>query len=131
MIEGTVFAKLKMGTGPMYVVNYKTREAKAVEMEGAKDVTVRWLIGRQTGARTYAMRLFEIASGGIVPIHTHEEEHEIFILKGEAKLIGDMEGIAKKNDVVFVPSMQPHGYDNTHGKETFRFICVIPLLGQE
>jgi len=115
----------------MYVVNYKTRELKDVEMAGAEKVTVRWLIGRQTGAKTYAMRLFEIAPGGIVPLHDHPEEHEIFVLKGEAKLIGDLEGTAKKDDVVYVPSNVPHGYDNREGKEIFRFICVIPLLNDE
>ncbi|MBE0525406.1 cupin domain-containing protein [Candidatus Thorarchaeota archaeon] len=115
----------------MYVVNYKTREVKDVELAGAQKVTVRWLIGRLTGAKTYAMRLFEIAPGGIVPLHNHAEEHEIFVLKGEAKLIGELEGIAKKDDVVYVPSNAPHGYDNTEGKEVFRFICVIPLLNEE
>ncbi|MGY5858630.1 MAG: cupin domain-containing protein [Candidatus Thorarchaeota archaeon] len=112
----------------MYVVNYKKRELKDVEMAGSQKVTVRWLVGRQTGAKTYAMRLFEIAPGGIIPLHTHQEEHQIFVLNGKAKLIGEVEGFAKKDDAVFVPSMEPHGYDNTEGKEIFRFICVIPLL---
>lgn len=115
----------------MYVVNYKEREQKDVEMAGSEKVTVRWLIGRQNGAKTYAMRLFEIAPGGIVPLHNHPEEHEIFVLNGEAKLIGDLERIAKKDDVVYVPSNEPHGYDNKEGKEIFRFICVIPLLNGE
>jgi quercetin dioxygenase-like cupin family protein len=115
----------------MYVVNYKQRESKDVEMAGSQKVTVRWLIGRQTGARTYAMRLFEIAPGGFIPIHTHEEEHEIFVLHGKAKVHGSHEGVAKKDDVVYVPSNEPHGYDNRDGKEIFRFICVIPLLNKD
>lgn len=115
----------------MYVVNYKQREAKDVELAGAKQVTVRWLIEKQTGARTYAMRLFEIAPGGIVPLHSHPEEHEIFVLKGEVKLLGDITGVAKKDDIVYVPSNGPHGYDNTEGTDVFRFICVIPLLSNE
>lgn len=117
--------------GLMYVVNYNKRELKDVEMAGSQKVTVRWLIGRQTGAKTYAMRIFEIAPGGIVPLHTHPEEHEIFVLNGKAKIIGELGGIAKKDDVVFVPSNEPHGYDNTEGKDIFRFICVIPLLNGE
>ncbi len=115
----------------MYVVNYKKRELKDVEMAKSQKVTMRWLVGRQTGAKTYAMRIFEIAPGGIVPLHTHLEEHEIFVLHGKAKIIGDIGGIAKKDDVVFVPSNEPHGYDNTDGSEIFRFICVIPLLNGE
>lgn len=115
----------------MYVVNYKERDLKDVEMAGSQKVTVRWLVGRQTGARTYAMRLFEIAPGGFIPIHGHEEEHEIFVLHGKAKVIGKSEGTAKKDDVVYVPPNEPHGYDNREGKEVFRFICVIPLLNKE
>jgi len=100
-------------------------------MPGAKNTTMRWLIGKQTGAKTYAMRLFEIGPGGIIPVHEHPEEHEIFILKGEAKLLGDIQGVAKKDDVVYVPSNVSHGYDNTEGTDVFRFICVIPLLNNE
>ena len=77
------------------------------------------------------MRIFEIAPGGIIPLHNHIEEHEIFVLNGKAKIIGDLGGIAKKDDVIFVPSNEPHGYDNTEGKDIFRFICVIPILNDE
>ena len=116
----------------MYVINYKEREETAVELAGSKNMTVRWLIGRYTGASTYAMRHFEIKPGGIFPLHTHEEEHENFVLEGEAKVLGELEGtVAKKDDVVFVPSNLPHGYDNTEGTKSFRFICVIPLLNKE
>jgi quercetin dioxygenase-like cupin family protein len=115
----------------MYVVDYHDRDVLEVDLKGSKNVTVRWLIGKRTGALNYAMRLFEIAPGGIVPLHNHDEEHEIFVLNGEAKILGSNEGHAKKDDVVFVPPKQQHGYDNTDGKEIFRFICVIPLLGKD
>ena len=113
----------------MYVINYKEREETPVELAGSRDMTVRWLIGRNTGAKTYSMRHFEIKPGGIIPLHSHKEEHEIFVLEGEAKVLGGEEGtVAKKDDVVFVPSNLLHGYDNTEGKKSFRFICCIPLL---
>jgi quercetin dioxygenase-like cupin family protein len=116
----------------MFVVNFREREETAVEFANSKKTYVRWLVGRNTGAKTYAMRHFEIKPGGIVPLHSHDEEHEIFVLEGEAKVIGGKKGaVAKKDDVIFVPSNLPHGYDNTEGKESFRFICVIPLLKKE
>ncbi|MHA2210657.1 MAG: cupin domain-containing protein, partial [Candidatus Thorarchaeota archaeon] len=100
-----------------------------VSLPGAIKTTMRWLIGKRTGANTYAMRYFEMQPGGIIPIHTHDEEHEIFILNGEAKVLGDCDkDVARKDDVVFIPADHPHGYDNTDGKEVFSFICVIPLL---
>ena len=116
----------------MFVVNFKERDEVPVELSGSKNVTMRWLVGKQTGAKTYAMRYFEMKPGGIIPLHSHHEEHEIFILEGEAKVLGGEDGaVAKKDDVVFVPPDQPHGYDNTHGSEAFRFICVIPLLEKD
>jgi quercetin dioxygenase-like cupin family protein len=75
------------------------------------------------------MRLFEIGPGGKIPTHSHPEEHEIFILSGEAELLGAPEHLmVKKDDVVFISPGEAHGYDNSRGKDAFRFICVIPLL---
>ncbi len=116
----------------MYVINFREREESSVSLPGAKKTTVRWLIGRRTGAITYAMRYFEIQPGGIVPAHSHTEEHQIFVLEGEAKLLGDCEAdVAKKDDVVFIPPDFHHGYDNAEGSEPFKFICVIPLKEKE
>lgn len=116
----------------MYAINYEQREEVVVELAGCTDTTMRWLVGRNTGAKTYAMRRFKIQPGGKIPLHTHPEEHEIFILQGEAKLLGALEGkTAKKDDVIFVPSDEPHGYDNTEGTEPLIFICVIPLLKKD
>ena len=115
----------------MYTINYHEREEQPVDMAGAEKMTVRWLVGKNTGAKTYAMRMFRVAPGGIIPRHTHDEEHQIFILEGEAKILGATEdSIAKKDDTVFIPSNEPHGFDNREGKTDFRFICVIPLLDQ-
>jgi quercetin dioxygenase-like cupin family protein len=116
----------------LYIVNYREREEHEVTLAQSKKTTMRWLVGKSTGARTYAMRRFEVAPGGIIPLHNHEEEHEIFILNGSAKVLGGSEGaVAQKDDVVYVPPNEPHGYDNTEGKEPFSFICVIPLLDKE
>ena len=116
----------------MYVINFKEREQEEVTMAESEKTTVRWLIGRRSGAKTYAMRLFEIAPGGRIPLHQHDEEHEIFILKGKAKVLGGSEETyARKDDVVFIPSNEEHGYDNTDSSEPFQFICVIPLLKKD
>ncbi len=116
----------------MHVFNYEEIELEDVSLPGAKKVKMSGLLGRKVGAQRYAMRYFEMAPGGIIPLHTHPEEHEIFILSGEAKVLGESpKDVAVKDDAVFIPSMVPHGYDNTEGKEPFRFICVIPYLPKE
>ena len=116
----------------MYVVNFREREVHEVTLADSTKTTMRWLVGKSTGARTYAMRHFEIAPGGVIPLHSHDEEHEIFILTGKAKVLGGPEGVvAQKDDIVYVAPNEPHGYDNTEGKVPFTFICVIPLLEKE
>ena len=116
----------------MFVFNYEERELEDVSLPGAEKAKMRWLIGRKAGATTYAMRYFELHPGGIIPLHTHPEEHEIFILSGSAKVLGTApKDNAKTDDVVFIPSMEPHGYDNKNGTEIFRFICVIPLIKRD
>lgn len=116
----------------MYVFNYEEKELEDVSLPGAEKAKMRWLIGRKIGAQRYAMRYFEIQAGGIIPLHSHPEEHEIFVLSGESKVLGESpKDVAVKDDAMFIPSMIPHGYDNTEGTETFRFICVIPYLPKE
>jgi len=59
-------------------------------LKGTKGCTLRWLIAEKDGAEHYAMRLFELKPGGLIPVHSHDDtEHEIYILKGTAALDDD------------------------------------------
>ena len=101
-------------------------KAQKVDMPGAKEVTVRWLITKETGAENFAMRLFEMNSGGHTPLHTHDWEHEIYILDGKGIVKGgDDEKEFKKGDVIFIPQNERHQLRNT-GEDEVRFLCLIP-----
>jgi quercetin dioxygenase-like cupin family protein len=116
----------------VYVISSKKREELPVAVQGTEKATFRWLIDRSSGAKTYGLRLFEIQPGGIVPLHQHPEEHEIFVISGKADVMSSSGSTpARKDDVVFIPSNMVHGVDNRKGKEAFKFICVIPLLSKE
>ena len=112
----------------MIIKNFKDVKAEPVTTAGATKTTIRWLITKKDGANGYAMRLFEMEPGAVIPSHSHDfEQHEIFVLEGTAKVkSGDNEVVAKKGDVLFVPVGEPHSYIND-GKEPFKFICVIPV----
>lgn len=107
-------------------VHYTDVEAEIVDVEGAKDAKIRWLITKKDGAENFTMRLFDLSPGGQTPLHQHDWEHEVFIVSGSGEL-RDKEGKEsfKQGDVIFVPSMQWHQFANT-GKELLQFICVIP-----
>jgi len=67
----------------MKIADYKEIKAEPVDFEDAKDVKVRWLISDKDKAPNFAMRLFEVGPGRHSPLHTHNWEHEVFILEGD------------------------------------------------
>ena len=110
----------------MKLFHYQDVEAKEAE-EGASRLKVRWLITKDTGARNFAMRLFEMEPGGFSPFHNHPWEHEVFILQGEGTVIG--EGYERKfrdGMVIFIPSNEKHQFKNS-GKKDVKFLCLIPI----
>ncbi|HID15270.1 MAG TPA: cupin domain-containing protein, partial [Candidatus Atribacteria bacterium] len=56
-------------------------------VEGAKDITIRWLVTKDIGAPTFEFRYFEVQPGGHSPLHRHSWEHGVFIVKGKALAI--------------------------------------------
>lgn len=111
----------------MKILNYQDIEPSPVNMEGAKDVTIRWLISKEDGAPLFAMRLFIIKPGGHTPLHTHDNEHEVFILEGEGTVWKEGEDVPfTQGTAVFVPPGEKHRFRNT-GTGDLRFICMVPI----
>ena len=101
-------------------------EAKVVETEGAEGVTMRMLIGPDDKAPTFNMRLFEVAPGGYTPRHTHDWEHEVYVLAGEGVVLenGRDKPITAGN-CIYVPPNEDHQFRNT-GSENLKFLCLVP-----
>ena len=107
------------------VFPYTDVEAKEAD-DGASKLKVRWLITKDIGAPNFAMRLFEMQPGGYSPLHTHDWEHEVFILEGDGTVVGkEGEKKFKPGDAVFVPPNEKHQFKNT-GKKLAKFICLVP-----
>jgi len=111
----------------MDIKYYKDVGARPVDIEGAKEVKVRWLISQKEGAPNFAMRLFEVGPGGYSPLHTHNWEHEVFVLEGEGVAAdGEKETQIKSGTVVYVAPEEKHQFKNT-GSDTLKFLCLIPI----
>ena len=107
-------------------VHYTDIELEEPDEEGIKNLKIRWLISKKDGAKNFAMRLFEIKPGGHSPLHQHDWEHEVFLLDGEGvRRDKNSEKPVKQGDVFFIPPMEWHQFANT-GKETMKFLCLIP-----
>ena len=71
----------------MIVEKSEAVEKSRVELEGVKGVWIRWLIGEDSGAPNFFLRLFEVEPGGHTPFHSHPFEHEVYVLSGEGRII--------------------------------------------
>jgi len=110
----------------MKVFSYTDIEPQNAD-SGAEKVKVRWLITKEMGAPNFAMRLFEIGRGGCSPYHSHDWEHEVFILEGEGKLVTEKEPKKfKQGDVVFVLPNEKHQFKN-EGSGILKFLCIVPI----
>jgi quercetin dioxygenase-like cupin family protein len=104
----------------------------------AKGVSVRWLskVGQDSqGSPAYGLRLFTIGPGGEIPIHNHTYEQTMYIVSGEFEcweLKSDTDELIRKvcgpGDMVYVPSMEPHGMRNLSASQPGQFLCCICTL---
>jgi quercetin dioxygenase-like cupin family protein len=109
----------------MKVIDYKEVPARPVEIEGVTGVKIRWLIS-QKEAPNFAMRMFELEPASNTPLHTHDFEHEVFILEGTGELVFEKElKPFKPGYVVYVPAGKLHRFKNT-GDGILKFLCLIP-----
>jgi len=105
------------------------RDVPEEPVEIAENTTIRWLISRKDGAPNFAMRLFRIGPGGSIPSHSHDWEHEIFVLRGSGLVrIGEKEYRVSEGTFLFIPPNVEHYYENT-GEGDLEFLCLIPLKG--
>ena len=93
------------------------------EMEGG--ARIRWLITHRDGAPNFSMRLISIPEGKNTPFHSHNYEHEIFIIEGKVNAtINDRVEEAVEGDFVFIP---PNAYHGMVAEKDTRIICIVPV----
>lgn len=107
-------------------IHYSKIKPEKIEETGAKDVKVRWLIKKEDDAPNFAMRLFEIQPGGHTPRHSHQWEHEVFILEGECTVsLEHKEKQVNPGYAILIPPNKTHNLKNT-GEKTLKFLCLVP-----
>ena len=111
---------------------YITNIEKTIETDVTPDdmaangrVTVRWMLGEPEGANNYEMRYFSLQGEVSTEWHTHDWEHEVFVVKGKGKIISENgEKDLEPGDAVYVPPGEQHHFVSRG--ELFDFICVVP-----
>ena len=110
----------------MKVVHYT--EVLPIEMNNdtVKNVSGRVLLGKEDGAPNFCMRRFDLGPGGYAPEHSHDWEHEIYVLEGKGQVMIDgTDHAAPAGSAIFVPPNVPHQVKNP-SDSAFAFLCLVP-----
>lgn len=110
----------------MLIRNINEVEETPVRIEGVEGARMAVMIGRADGAPNFALRSFRIDAGGHSPRHSHDYEHEVYIVDGSGDVLldGDFRAL-NPGDVVFVPANHEHQF--RAGDEGLRFLCLVPV----
>lgn len=111
----------------MHLVDVETCEIDDVETEGAEGVTIQWLLDEPgCGAPNFAMRRFVVVPGGHTPRHTHDWEHEVYIVRGTGEVVHS-QGVScvAPDTAIFIEPGEVHQFRNT-GVEPLEFLCLVP-----
>ncbi len=110
----------------MKVIEYKKASEEKVSDPGARDVYKRVLIGPDDAAQRFYMRRFRVLAGGHTPFHSHDFEHEVFVICGRGLLqTSTQPRELSPGTVVFIPSGEEHQFRNI-GEGDLEFLCLIP-----
>ena len=110
----------------MYMVNAQTAQSNPVTTEGAKDTEIQWLLAPADGAPNFALRRFVIAPGGYTPRHTHDWEHEVYVLQGAGVLVTEQCHIPLQADqAILVAPGESHQFRCT-GSASLEMLCIVP-----
>lgn len=106
--------------------NINASEGKPVDMPGVKGVKMSVMVGREDGAPNFALRSFRVDPNGHSPQHSHDYEHEVFIVEGGGTVLleGQRQPI-RSGDVIYVPADQEHQF--VAGDQGLRFLCLVPV----
>ena len=110
--------------------HYSDVEAEQIDKYDSRSASMRWLISKDNGAPNFAMRVVTIEPGGIVGMHEHPNEHEIFVIRGRVRAVAVGESVdLTEGDFLLIPENAGlHSFENT-GDDTLEFICCIPNPG--
>ncbi|KAJ6254079.1 oxalate-binding protein [Anaeramoeba flamelloides] len=109
--------------------HYDQVKKENVTMYGTTNTTVQWLTDfEKDNMPNFAVRRFEISKGGTIQLHSHNWEHQFYMLEGKNCKItngSDYTVSMKPGEIVFVPPNEPHSVIN-QGDDTLVILCMVP-----
>jgi quercetin dioxygenase-like cupin family protein len=99
-------------------INYLDEKAEEITEAGAKGIQLRTVIGEKEEVPNFHMRVISFEQGGQSPNHSHDYEHEMFVIKGSGTVDVDGETIhLKTGDVMYLPPNANHCFRTKEAME--------------
>ena len=100
---------------------------RPVDMAGVKGVRMGIMCGREHGAPNFALRQFQVEPAGHSPRHSHDYEHEVYVVSGGGTVLLDgQERSIRQGDVIYVPADHEHQFKA--GEQGMTFLCLVPVM---
>ena len=110
----------------MKINHFNETKEQPVEDTNIIGVSKRILISVTANAPNFTMRLFHVEPGGYTYYHSHDFEHEVFVIEGEGEVVTPSGSKAFKTDyAIFIEPGEIHQFRNT-GKTRLSFLCLVP-----
>lgn len=95
----------------------------------ARATWIRWLVSEKTAGKNYtynfALRYFTMKARGGIPLHEHEYDEAIFVLKGRIIVeTGTSRALLRRGYYAYLGPSEPHGVYNP-GPGEASFLCCI------
>lgn len=111
----------------MLIRNIEDVQQEKIQMDGVQGATMAIMVGRDDGAPNFALRQIHVESGGHTPRHSHDYEHEVFVVSGNGTILLDgKENPIRGGDVIYVPANELHQFKAAENDE-LRFLCLVPV----
>jgi len=110
----------------MKISHFTEIEEQPVDDANVSGVSKRILISAGDNAPNFTMRLFHVDPGGYTYNHSHDFEHEVFVIEGEGEVVTPAGSTPFKSGfAIFVEPNEIHQFRNT-GQTRLSFLCLVP-----
>ena len=98
--------------------------------EGYSGVNTVWAVLKRDDLSGFSSRVFRIEPGGHTPMHEHDREHMVVVIRGTCQVESDS-NVWKVNEgsIVTVPRNAPHRFINPGGERAV--ILIMNFYTQE
>ena len=110
----------------MHTVDAMKSGMAPVGVEGAEGVCIQWLVDETHSAPNFALRRFIIEPGGCTPCHSHDWEHEVYILRGRGIVVTAEGEVEVGPDMALLVEPNEEHQFRAMPDGSLEFLCMVP-----